>query len=294
MSAASGSRAQWYRETYDALAKSYDFDDFPYYANEQRMILELLERHVPYVRVGEERWAVDLGCGTGLHTRWLLDRGYHVVGVDLSERMLAACADSVGSGRDRLRLVHADLVSAELPHARYVVALAFGSVLNHLERWPPFFARLATVLAPDGAALFNVDNVLGLHQILAVAYSQVLRRSRRRSLGDLVARIRHGVSGVALHARLPVETATGMSAFPFTYRSARAIRRLIGTAGLKIVDARGINAFSSLVPALALSESYRTNGGGRGRVAELLGAMDWRLARHLVGWGGLQFFVCRR
>jgi len=288
------SRAEWYREVYDRLAISYDFDDLPYYANEQRMILALLAQHVPRVPAGEERWAIDLGCGTGLHTRWLLDRGYHVVGVDLSEKMLAACADAAAGDRDRLRLVQGDLVTTELPALRYVVALAFGSVINHLEHWDALFARLARLLAAAGVALFNVDNVLGLHQLASALYSHLLRRPGRRPLRELAGRARHALSGAPFHALLPVETAAGITAFPFTYRPYHATRRLVEAAGLTIVDARGINALSSLVPAFALSESYRGNGGGVSSLATRLANVEWRLARRIVAWAGLQFLVCRR
>jgi len=33
---------------------------------------------------------LELGCGTGVYTRWLMDRGCSVVGMDISEKMLAA------------------------------------------------------------------------------------------------------------------------------------------------------------------------------------------------------------
>ncbi|HEV3486802.1 MAG TPA: class I SAM-dependent methyltransferase, partial [Vicinamibacterales bacterium] len=49
---------------------------------------------------------LDLGCGTGLHAARLADKGYEVVGVDLSETMLQSAARRVG---DRVRLLHGDI-----------------------------------------------------------------------------------------------------------------------------------------------------------------------------------------
>ncbi len=36
---------------------------------------------------------LELGCGTGVYTRWLTDRGCAVVGMDISENMLAAARE---------------------------------------------------------------------------------------------------------------------------------------------------------------------------------------------------------
>ena len=38
---------------------------------------------------GEENIVVDLGCGTGKLTQILADRGYDMIGIDLSEDMLS-------------------------------------------------------------------------------------------------------------------------------------------------------------------------------------------------------------
>ena len=46
--------------------------------------LILIERYIK-----KPAWILDLGCGTGLSTRLLNQRGYHATGVDLSPLFLA-------------------------------------------------------------------------------------------------------------------------------------------------------------------------------------------------------------
>lgn len=65
--------------------------------------------------------AVDLGCGDGTETTWLLDHGWSVTAVDrTAEAMPLVRAHAVGS--DRLSTVVADLADYEVPPADLVLA----------------------------------------------------------------------------------------------------------------------------------------------------------------------------
>lgn len=37
---------------------------------------------------GERMQVLDLGCGTGLNSGWMVERGHRVVGVDISENAI--------------------------------------------------------------------------------------------------------------------------------------------------------------------------------------------------------------
>ena len=67
-----------YAAAYDPLYADKDYD----------AECDLLEREFR-TRSGPVRTILDLGCGTGAHAVRLAERGYEVVGVDLSEGMLA-------------------------------------------------------------------------------------------------------------------------------------------------------------------------------------------------------------
>lgn len=66
--------------------------------------------------------AVDLGCGDGTETLWLLDQGWSVTAVDREPAALALVEDRANS--DRLRTVQADLADYEAPTADLVLACA--------------------------------------------------------------------------------------------------------------------------------------------------------------------------
>ncbi len=82
-----------------------------------------------------QQTAVDLGCGTGHHSKALLKLGYQVTAVDQSPRLLAALADQP------IRTVEADLTSVDVGDARVVACM--GDTLPHLADWSGVEAVLA-------------------------------------------------------------------------------------------------------------------------------------------------------
>jgi len=97
-----------------------------------------------------ERAALDLGCGTGLVTVALAERGWRATGVDFSAPMLA---QAVHTGTPRLRLVRGG--AENLPIRSGTVSLVTCGTAFHWFSPAPALAEITRVLAPGGwAALF--------------------------------------------------------------------------------------------------------------------------------------------
>ncbi|NIV03976.1 methyltransferase domain-containing protein, partial [Candidatus Saccharibacteria bacterium] len=61
--------------------------------NEANKLAELIEREIP---VSDYPTILDLGCGRGRHSITLAERGYHVLGIDLSKEVIAKAAQIAG------------------------------------------------------------------------------------------------------------------------------------------------------------------------------------------------------
>jgi SAM-dependent methyltransferase len=93
---------------------------------------------------------LDAGCGTGRHTRWLVERGARVVGIDPSPEMLA--------------IARIKCPGAELFEGAFADAARHGTfdlvvnalVLEHVADMRGAIAALAGVLAPGGRLVVSV------------------------------------------------------------------------------------------------------------------------------------------
>ena len=115
------------------------------------LVAELEAAQLPRVRGG---LAVDLGCGPGFHSVALAERGYRVVAVDASERLLRELHDRVSD--QPIEVVRGDLrdLHRYLPDDASVdLALVLGDTITHLdssEEVETLAADVANRMSPGG------------------------------------------------------------------------------------------------------------------------------------------------
>jgi demethylmenaquinone methyltransferase/2-methoxy-6-polyprenyl-1,4-benzoquinol methylase len=126
---------------------------------------------------------LELACGTGLFTRRLAPRVPHITAVDASPEVLAI-------NRSRVATANVDYIEADLfswrPAARYD-AVFFSFWLSHIpeERFAAFWGKVATALAPRGAA-YLIDSAF---DPTSTAKDHVLRE---RDTGIVTRRLNDG------------------------------------------------------------------------------------------------------
>lgn len=125
---------------YDAIQSGWDYD-----------------RDVVFVVAAAERAGVDggrlleLGCGTGEHTRRLAERGFEVTAVDKYAGMLDVARSKCAADFRRQSLPQFDL------DGDYAVAVAIRGVVNHLapEELSPAIATVQSQLVDGGVFVFD-------------------------------------------------------------------------------------------------------------------------------------------
>ena len=150
---------------YDALAPGYD--DLTR-GHDHHGWTALLEGHAREAGLSGMR-LLDAACGTGNTMLPMLERGYEVTGVDISDAMLT---EARGKTDDRARLIRADM--RDLPAlGEFDLIWCLGDALNYLDSAAEMVAALAGMrrnLAPDGVVVIDV-NTLGTFRVL---YSSLL------------------------------------------------------------------------------------------------------------------------
>jgi SAM-dependent methyltransferase len=105
----------------------------------------------------ESGLAFDLGCGSGILSRTLLDAGYHVRGIDISPAMVAMARKRAPGGRFNVGPIRAAALT------ECVAVAAIGECLNYLfdpgdslRAIDEIFRRIHQALVPGGILLFDV------------------------------------------------------------------------------------------------------------------------------------------
>jgi SAM-dependent methyltransferase len=116
-------------------------------------------RRRPPGAAGRAPRIVDVGCGSGTLARRLVDRGYDVVGIDISPAMIRLARAKVPEARFRVgslidaRIPRSDAVIAVGEVIAYVAAPRAGAGVPFALR--RFFSRVRRALKPGGLLLFD-------------------------------------------------------------------------------------------------------------------------------------------
>ncbi|HAB94882.1 MAG TPA: SAM-dependent methyltransferase [Lachnospiraceae bacterium] len=160
-------------ESYRSFASVYDeFMDGTDYAETADRIQDLITRFglskPTQKRTGaseardvllaaEKNLVVDLACGTGKLTEILADRGYDVMGIDLSEEMLQIALERRDRMRHRTLYLCQDMREFEL-YGTAGTFISTGDSVNYLltdRDMETFFKRVNTFLFPRGIFIFD-------------------------------------------------------------------------------------------------------------------------------------------
>jgi len=140
-----------------AVTKVYDDGWFDYAKSwKKRDDLESEEWRQFAAAVKPGGTILDVGCHSGRDTRQLLDRGYRVTAIDVSEQALRLCREQCPEART-LKMSLLDLPNLK----EQFDGIWFSYVLVHIpfKLAPDALAALESVLHPDGAMMMMVSVV---------------------------------------------------------------------------------------------------------------------------------------
>jgi SAM-dependent methyltransferase len=126
--------------------------------------VDLLEAAIERWGAGQAKSVLDIGCGTGGHALLLAERGYEVVGVDLSPAMLERARKKAAAAGREIQFVEGDARSFDIGRT-FDVATFFFAVLGYQRTNDDVRAALRTArnhLNPGGLLCFDIWNGPGV------------------------------------------------------------------------------------------------------------------------------------
>lgn len=140
------------KAAYEELAEGYDeeFETNPYNTEMEFPATTSLIPPVAGQRI------LDAGCGTGIYSEWLRERGAEVVGVDVSEGMLEMAREKLGEDVP----LHQGSLGQPLAFAESdsFDGIVCALVLGYVEDWRSTFAEFSRVLEPGGFLVFSTEH----------------------------------------------------------------------------------------------------------------------------------------
>lgn len=287
------------RSAYDALATNYDREVFsrPFQQNWDEKARALLKKYVPVVDSSLGIRAIDLGCGTGIYTKVLLEKNYHTTGVDISPHMIQAMKDKLSGYGDQLIPMVSDVLHLDVPGQQFEVATSFGALINHIEddHWDTFLAKTRGLLVQDGLFLFDVEHIFGIDYFFYTLYSYLLRDPERPPLKELIGCLKSLATSRAYTQSLLWEFKPLDVHLRLTYRPFRIVRTLLKRNGFQIIHLDGTNIFSSIHPEVALSAYKPVHSNETQSIfLRMLKHLDTKAGGLLHSIAGVQFVVARK
>jgi ubiquinone/menaquinone biosynthesis C-methylase UbiE len=91
---------------------------------------------------------LEIGCGTGKNTAWLLTRAKNITAVDLSAEMLAKAKQKINS--EHVNFIQADILQDwNFSDTKYNL-VSFSLVLEHIEDLEQVFNKVSKIIAAGG------------------------------------------------------------------------------------------------------------------------------------------------
>ena len=129
------------QEAYNVWAAQYDTNNNKTRDTEAQALRETL-RDISFAT------CLEIGCGTGKNTEWLITKADTVTAVDLSEEMLAKAKAKIRD--NKVRFIQADITKSWAFASENYDLITFSLVLEHIENLEPVFEKTSALLKPEG------------------------------------------------------------------------------------------------------------------------------------------------
>ncbi|MCJ7769456.1 MAG: methyltransferase domain-containing protein [Dehalococcoidales bacterium] len=133
--------------------KMLDIEKFLNRIQSKKGAMDLTKKLLDFVELNGQNDFLDLGCGSGIVTRYLAkEYGGSVTGIDIDPQQIEL-AKKDASGINNIRYYGADATNLPFSDRAFDIVLSFG-VLHHIENWLDALKEIRRVLKNGGYFLY--------------------------------------------------------------------------------------------------------------------------------------------
>ena len=140
--------------------KPQSCDQYSYLTRKQ-YVLSVLDS-----RIEVSANVLDIGCGPGIYTRDLLERGWNTYGIDISPKMIEKAQDTVKdwSGDNHVEFTTGLVTDLPYPASKFDAIICIG-VVSYIDDLHKALKEVNRVLKPGGYVIFQISNKLSPFEI---------------------------------------------------------------------------------------------------------------------------------
>ena len=129
------------KKAYDIWSKQYDTN-----TNKTRDLeAKALKDNLSEINFNS---CLEIGCGTGKNTEWLITKAKQITAIDFSEKMLAKAKEKINSSK--VTFLQADITKPWTFIKEKFDLVTFSLVLEHIENLDFIFSEVSKIISPGG------------------------------------------------------------------------------------------------------------------------------------------------
>lgn len=128
-------------KSYNFWAEQYDTNENKTRDLDKKATIETLSNY-------DFENVLELGCGTGKNTAWLITKAKFIIGLDFSEEMLSKAKSKINS--DKIKFVQADLKKSWEIQNEFADLITCSLTLEHIKELDLIFKQAYQKLKPNG------------------------------------------------------------------------------------------------------------------------------------------------
>lgn len=128
-------------KSYNFWAEQYDTNENKTRDLDKKATIETLSNY-------DFENVLELGCGTGKNTAWLITKAKFIIGLDFSEEMLSKAKSKINS--DKIKFVQADLKKSWEIQNEFADLITCSLTLEHIKELDFIFNQAYQKLKPNG------------------------------------------------------------------------------------------------------------------------------------------------